>query len=59
MFIYFNQAISHIYYLFNITNLKQLFCTVIRKSVREICVMPHCVFLKIASVRIPHESGVP
>lgn len=59
MFIYLNQAISQIYYLFNLKNLKQLFCSLITKSVGEICVIPHCVFLKIASAGIPHESGVP
>jgi len=59
MFIYFNQAISQIHYLFNLKNLNQLFCTLITKSVREICVMPRCAFLKIASARIPRESEVP
>lgn len=31
--------------------------TVITKSVRELCVVPHCVFLKINNARIPDERG--
>ena len=27
------------------------------KSVRELCVATHCVFLKITNARIPHEYG--
>jgi hypothetical protein len=29
------------------------------KSVRELCVLSHCVFLKISYARIPHERGAP
>jgi hypothetical protein len=44
MFLYFNQTISQMYYLFNLKKLNQLFCTLITKSVREICMVPHCIF---------------
>jgi hypothetical protein len=30
---------------------------IIIKSVRELCVVSHCVFLKITNARIPHERG--
>ena len=32
-------------------------CKIIIKSVRELCVVSHCVFLKITNARIPHERG--
>jgi hypothetical protein len=32
---------------------------VIVKAAREICVVSHCVFLKIIRARIPHERGAP
>jgi hypothetical protein len=32
-------------------------CKIIIKSVRELCVVSHCVFLKITNARIPQEQG--
>jgi len=31
--------------------------TVITKSVRKLCALPHCLFLKINNARIPDERG--
>jgi hypothetical protein len=32
---------------------------IVMKSVRELCVVLHCVILKITKGRIPHERGAP
>jgi len=34
-----------------------LLLTLILKSVRELCVVSHCIFLNITNARIPHERG--
>jgi hypothetical protein len=39
--------------------INNFFCTIIVKSVRELCVVSCCVLLKITYARISHERGAP
>jgi len=39
--------------------INNLFCTLIMKPARELCVVSYCVFLKITYARISHERGAP
>ena len=52
-----NKTCAYTRCIFVETN--HLYCTRIIKSVREMCVLLRCVFLKITIARIVHKSGAP
>jgi len=46
---------THVFFILN----QSFVFTVITKSVRELCMALHCLFLKIISARIPDKRGGP